>query len=244
MADQKRNEFLEEQRKARQDFVNLKKMQQGEIETPPKPSEVAVVPTTFKEKVKNIWFHDKGYILGGLALVVLIAVMIVQCASRTEYDLEIVAYAYTPLSDNQLGKAAAYFEEHCEDISGDGEVHVQIINCSYNKENNVDPQYQYAMVTKLQGVLAADASALLFITDKDSYEHLQQMSEGIKVLEGEPVPLGESFYSAYGGEGLDTLPEGLQISCRTVTDVSISKDKKIKKYYEVSQKILKAISEK
>ena len=42
MAEKKTNEILEEQRRARQEFLDLKKMQQGEMEAPPKPSEVAM----------------------------------------------------------------------------------------------------------------------------------------------------------------------------------------------------------
>ena len=39
MVDNK-NEILEEQRRAREEFLELKKMQSGEMKAPPKPSEV------------------------------------------------------------------------------------------------------------------------------------------------------------------------------------------------------------
>ena len=35
MAEKKTNEIIEEQRRARQEFLDLKKMQQGEMEAPP-----------------------------------------------------------------------------------------------------------------------------------------------------------------------------------------------------------------
>ena len=62
MAEKKTNEILEAQRKARQDFLDLKKMQSGEITPPPKPSEEAVLPKTGKDKAKNFWFHYKWHL--------------------------------------------------------------------------------------------------------------------------------------------------------------------------------------
>ena len=40
MSEKDTNEILEEQRRARQEFLELKKMQSGEMAAPPKPSEV------------------------------------------------------------------------------------------------------------------------------------------------------------------------------------------------------------
>ena len=49
------NPIIAEQRRAREEFLKLKRMQSGEIPTEPKPSEIAVKPKTFTEKLKNIW---------------------------------------------------------------------------------------------------------------------------------------------------------------------------------------------
>lgn len=242
MSERNHNEILEEQRRARQEFLELKRMQQGEIKPPPKPSEVAIVPKTPAEKLKNVWFHDKWYIIGAAVLVVIIAVLVSQCATRTEYDLEIVAYAYTPLNDGQLEKAAEYLAQYCEDITGDGEVNIQIINCSFYK-NGGDTQYQYTMSTKLQAIIAADANALLFITDEESYKYLSNLSEGGSIFEGEPLKLPQGFYDAAQKGETSKLPEGLQISCRSITGKTIEKNKKVKEYYEQSQNILKGLKE-
>ena len=53
MAKKQVSETIKQQRKARKDFLELKKMQSGEIDTGPKPSEVAIVPKTFKEKLSS-----------------------------------------------------------------------------------------------------------------------------------------------------------------------------------------------
>ena len=98
MADNK-NEILEEQRRAREEFLELKKMQSGEMKAPPKPSEVAIVPKTPKEKWDNFWFQYKWHVTAIVAVTVILAVLITQCATRTKYDLEVVYFTYTAALD-------------------------------------------------------------------------------------------------------------------------------------------------
>lgn len=241
MAKKKSNAILEEQRRAREEFLKLKKMQSGEMEAGPKPSEVAIVPKTFGEKLKNIWFHDKWFILGGLFLAIAISVMVAQCATREKYDLEVVVFSYNIVGDANNDAIATYLEQYCDDIDGNGEVNIQIINCSYNSKSG-DRQYQMTMTQKLTAIIAADANALLFITDDESYKYLNNISEGNEFFEGEPVALGEDFYKQCTlDDVLSNLPEGLQISCRNIEGKTISKDKKIAEYYEQAQKILKSV---
>lgn len=78
MSEKETNEILEEQRRARQEFLELKKMQSGEMEAPPKPSEVAIVPKTPKEKWDNFWFQYKWYVVAIMAVTVVLAVLITQ----------------------------------------------------------------------------------------------------------------------------------------------------------------------
>ena len=49
------NKIIEEQRRAREEFVKLKKLQHGEIAADTVAEEI--VPKTFKEKVQNYWYH-------------------------------------------------------------------------------------------------------------------------------------------------------------------------------------------
>ena len=62
-------------------------MQSGEMAAPPKPSEIAIVPKTPKEKLDNFWFQYKWYVVAVTAITVVLAVLITQCATRTKYDL-------------------------------------------------------------------------------------------------------------------------------------------------------------
>lgn len=239
MSDGNRNEIIEEQRKARQEFLELKKMQNGEMKAPPKPSEIALVPKTPKEKWNNFWFQYKWHVIAITAIAVVLAVLITQCATRTKYDLEVVYFSYTAVLDEQTEAVADYIKQYATDTNGDGEINVQIVNCSYSKSSG-DSQYQYTMMTKLQALIAGDQNALLYITDDESYKYLDDLSED-SIFEGEPYKFGEDFYAATESENLGKLPEGLQISCRRVSDTVLEDKKDVDAAYKTAKSVLDGI---
>lgn len=239
MADNKKNEILEEQRRARQEFLELKKMQSGEAAPPPKPSEIAIVPKTPKEKWNNFWFQYKWHVFGIAATLVVLAVLTVQCATRTKYDIEVVYFTYSAVLDSQTEAVADYISRCATDVNGDGEINVQVINCSYNN-NSGDTQYKYTMMTKLQSLIAADNEALLYITDKESYKYLSELaSDGL--FDTEPISFGDEFYKATELEGLGRLPEDLGISCRKVDGTVFEDQKGVAEAYNAAQDVLEKI---
>lgn len=241
MSDNKKNDILEEQRRARAEFLKLKQMQNGEIEPPKKPSELSVAPKTPAEKAQNFWFHYKWHTIGSLFLVVVLTVLIVQMVTRTKYDMEIVLFSYSPVVDVYSESIADYFEEYSTDLNGDGEVNIQVINCSFdNSGKNV--QYRNTMMTKLQSIIAADPTAMLFITDKDSFEFLNNLSEDVDFFKGEPLALSEDFYEKTKNPDFGKLKEGLQIGCRNVSGTVLEDKEDVSVVYEASLSILAALT--
>lgn len=240
MSEKETNEILEEQRRARQEFLELKKMQSGEMEAPPKPSEVAIVPKTPKEKWDNFWFQYKWYVVAITAVTVVLAVLITQCATRTKYDMEVVYFTYTAALDEQTNAVAKYIAGYAEDVNGDGEINIQVVNCSFNGKSG-DTQYRYTMMTKLQAMIAGDQNAMLFITDEDSYKYLADLSNGDGLFDGEPFMLGEEFYKATETDSYGKLPGGLRIACRRVSDTVLESKKGSADAYTNAEKTLEAI---
>ncbi len=240
MSEKETNEILEEQRRARQEFLELKKMQSGEMEAPPKPSEVAIVPKTPKEKWDNFWFQYKWYVVAITAVTVVLAVLITQCATRTKYDMEVVYFTYTAALDEQTNAVAKYIAGYAEDVNGDGEINIQVVNCSFNGKSG-DTQYRYTMMTKLQAMIAGDQNAMLFITDEDSYKYLADLSNGDGLFDGEPFMLGEEFYKATETDSYGKLPEGLRIACRRVSDTVLESKKGSSDAHTNAEKTLEAI---
>lgn len=239
MADKRKNDILEEQRRAREEFLRLKKMQKGEIDAGPKPSEIAIVPKTPKEKWDNFWFQYKWFVFAAVASFIVLSVLIAQCASRVEPDLEIVYFTYTPILDEQVGQVAEYFEGKTKDINGDGEVNVQVVNCSTSATG--DMQYRNSILQKLQAVIAADEKALLFITDSKSIEYFKNFGKDVHIFEGEPISFGEDFYTATEHKDFGPLPEGLTISIRRVSDTLLEENKNVGKYYKESLRLIEEI---
>ncbi|MBE6727937.1 MAG: hypothetical protein E7562_04730 [Ruminococcaceae bacterium] len=248
MAKKKKvNPIIAEQRRAREEFLKLKKMQSGEIPTEPKPSEVAVKPKTLGEKLKNIWYHDKYFIIGGLLTCIIIIIMVAQCVKKVDPDLQIVVFTYDTVSDASCEKISEFAQKHCEDINGDGKVKVQIVNCSFSNELG-DLQYRNTLLQKMQGIIVAEENALLFITDDESIKYFSAADSALNgVFDTEPLPLNEAFYEACkikSDNPLDfELKEGLSISCRKLEGTLLEGKDNSGKYIKNSNAILKAATE-
>ena len=235
MAKKQVSETIKQQRKARNDFIELKKMQSGEIDKGPKPSEVAIVPKTFKEKLEHLWFYHGVTIISLLLATVVLAVLIAQCATREKYDLKLVIYTsnYIDVQNNEY--ISKYLSEHIDDINGDGKANIQVLNCSYTGGGK-EAQYEYNMTTKIQAIIASDADALLFITDEVTHEKLAKISD--KMFDGNPIALNEDFYKNCDKAAITKLPEGLTISCRAIEGTTLEHDKNVKTYYKESKKVM------
>ena len=235
------NETLKEQRKARNEFLELKKMESGELNPGPKPSEIAIVPNTFGEKVKNFWYHNKNVLICSVIGVIIIAVLIAQCSMKPKYDLQIVFYTYTPVLEENVKNMETYFEKYCSDVNDDGKIKVNVINCSY--DNKVGgPQFNNTYETRLQATVASEANALLYITDERSYKHFTDVF-GADFFEGSAIPMTDDFYKSCTVKNYINLPGNLTISLRKVSGTMVEKDKNAVKYQKASKSVISKIFE-
>lgn len=242
MADNKKydSDTLRQQRKAREEFLELKKIQAGETAAPPPPSAEAVLPKTFKEKSQNFWFYYRKAVFVIIFFVVAMAVIVAQCVSRVDYDLSVTLYTASPVSDADAKKMAEYFEQFCTDINGDGEVHIQVNNCSYSADGNV--QYAQTANMKVQAIIAADYDAVLFVTDEATHEHLNSITDGEGFFETDEVLLKDDFYKFCDSDDLFPLPQDLQLSCHIISNTVMEKNKKAAACRREAMKIIQKIS--
>lgn len=236
MAKKRQSETISQQKKAREEFLKLKQMQNGEITPPPKPSEIEVLPSTPKEKWQNFWYHTKIQVIAIVVIIAILVVCVNQCMGRTNWDMQIVYFTYSPVLDQQLEVVADYFESQSKDLNGDGEVNIFVVNCSLSTKKR-DVQYDQATLTKLQALIASEPKAILFITDKESMKFFS--TDTFKnFFKNEPLPLNDKFYKACKQSN---LPEGLQISSREISKTLLEKDKVAAKVYKEAQNILEKI---
>lgn len=245
MAKKKESDTLRQRKFAQQEFLKLKKMQSGELDAGPKPSEIYEAPKTFSEKLKNIWYHDKLAIAIIGVIIALIAFLCVQCATKTEYDISVVVFTHRITGDVNCEKMGEYLKPYCKDINNDGEININVYNCTI-EESQGNTDHSFTTRYNLNTVIFDDANALLFITDDSSYKDLVGITKDYPFLEGEPIKFQDDFYDfCKEADNLFTTPEGLQISCRTIDKSAIiADDENIDLYYEQAQSILKGLKDK
>ena len=230
--------ILEEQKKAREDFLKLKKMQQGEIEPGPKPSEVAIKPKTFGEKLRNFWFYYRWHTIGIILSVLVLAIVCVQCAKREKTDFDVVYFAYEPCVDMQLDKVEEYLQGYASDINGDGEVKVQVINCSLSKRG--DANYKNAILSKIQTQIIGNRETVMYIMDDEAYEYLNGVVDG-GVFQGEKVSFGKEFFEKTKTQEFGYLPKDLGVYLRRIKGTNLENDKKVEIAINECKKVVEAI---
>ena len=234
----KRNDIVEEQRRARQEFLKLKQMQNGEIEPEAKPSEIAVMPTTFGEKLKNYWYHYKFHTIMAAFVAFLIAFVSVQCATREKYDISIMYFSYTPAAPAQITRAEAYFEKIAEDVDGNGEVNVKVMDCSFNSELR-DMQYKHAAFSKVQAVLSAEASTVLYLVDAPAREYFDNALE-MNIFKGDLIKMGDAFYKETAKENL-TFPKDLTLGLRVIEGTAFAGKEEAEKAFASAEKLYEKV---
>ena len=213
-------------------------MQSGEYTEADKCVQPPIVPVTLSDKVANIWYHYGKVIIVALFISVLLIVGIVQCATRTRYDLQIVYFTYSPVPDTYTTKMADYFEKYCDDVNGDGEANILVVNCSANPDANNN-----AILTKLQVLISSEPTALLYITDDKSIKYFDNIgTKDDAFFDGDPISLPTGFYSECSDNDF-SIPDNITIGLRKVSGTLIAKDKAIKDTLKASKKIINSIQE-
>ncbi|MBR4910809.1 MAG: hypothetical protein IKZ47_05765 [Clostridia bacterium] len=240
MADKKENvsETISQQRKAREEYLELKRMQNGELEPPPPPSSEVVLPKTFKEKVKNYWYFYRWIVIGSVFTAVVIAICVAQCMARVKPDIYLTVYAQEYISDADAEKISEYFQKYCEDVNNDGKTYVEINNCSYATDGN--PQVIVAKKDKFNATFVAEETAFLYILDRKTFESFKDIATYSKAFEEKTVTLGDDFYNYCDSDDGVPLPKGLKLYMRIV---SKPKNKTVAQYKSAAEKVFNEIAQ-
>ena len=242
MADKKNqgSDTISQQRKAREEFLALKRMQSGNEQAPPPPSAQAVEPKTFREKSQNFWFYNRFTVFAVVFLAIVLVIGITQCASRESYDMSITLYISNQVSDAQAKKMAEYFSKFGEDTNNDGEVKVSVVNCSYTDGGN--KQIVQANDTKLQAILVSEPESMLFIVDDKTLERLGSIPATTPLFSDDGIMLGEKFYDATKNEIGTKAPENLRIIRRNISDTTMQNNKDAARFYKAAGKLLSKLA--
>ncbi len=217
-----KSDTLEQRKKAQKEFLELKKMQAGEI-TPEKAPEPEL-PKTLGGKVKNFWYHYKLQAIIGLFLAAALAICVTQCATKPKYDAEIVLYSRNSYTAQQIDLLTEYMTQFFTDANGDGEVIIAISDCSYTTNGTYDSNHTNTLATKLNATIASGVEAQLYILDTETLAQLNELAEpyGGFLIESAPMP---AFVTEITDNQGYKFPEGLIIGRRVLKGTTMEKNK-------------------
>jgi hypothetical protein len=132
----------------------------------------------FKKKWENYWFYYKIHTIVAVLVIIVLAVLIKQCADRVEPDMTIVLVSNNVmLTDDQTTRLDSQLSKLSADVNNDGHKSVQVEVLYMDK--NQDGQMLQALQQKLMVEEAATDDAL-YITD-DAYYKILSKSKGFFV---------------------------------------------------------------
>ncbi len=232
------NKIIDEQKRARREFIKLKKMQSGEMAAPKGEQELA--PKTFEDKLKNFWYHFKWQTIFSAFLIVVIAVSVVQCANRERFDVVTVLVSFTQVHDVQIEKIEEYLTKYATDINGDGKVNVQVVNCSFNQKNG-NAQVTQAKLQKLQSTIISERETILYLVDEQAEKYINSITED-GVFENASKCFGDDFYEICEGQEIyEKLPKNLKITYRRIKGTILEKNKKSAVAYKTAKELFEKI---
>ncbi len=221
----KKSETLTQRNKAQRDLIELKKMQAGELEVGPKPSEESLAPRTFKEKKENFFYHYKYVVLAGLVLAVVAIIIIVDLVKRVDYDSKVVIFSYDISYSSYREKISDYFEQLYTDVNENGKVDIAAVDCSIDPTDATD--LRTGRLTQLHSILSVENDALIFLLDEDSIKHFNDSLEIELFKEENIVPLGDDFYEFIKTDGLPTPKTKLYAAIREADGTAIEDENEV-----------------
>ncbi len=255
MAENKKYDPVEEQKKRQQELIELK-LRKQQFESNPDEFVHEGIPEfaqTTKSKFVNFWYYAKFSIAMLVIVAIILAVGITQCSTRTQYDMTIVLYMKRHVSIAMVENIKATAERYCEDRNGDGEINVLILDCASVEEEHVTDK-GLGKATRLQANFSNE-EAIVYILDKEAFEELSALDAGgfitdelaLPELDGRAFSLnGTVFDNAFqtgAAEYDDTYNNYADsfeyyLARRVVSGTQIEKSKKVQGFIDQANKFI------
>lgn len=190
-----------------------------------------------KKKWDNFWYYYKYHVLAGAFVLFCVIVFVKDMMAKVDYDYCISVIGNYPVQEEDTQVLQDWFEEHAEDLNGDGEVHVQIADYYLPPEGEAgyDPQIYAASQTKLM-VDLQEGTSMIYFLDKANYEKLQEMEAFPKQEETVEVKDCSGFQEI----GSPAYLKDMIMTMRLMYDDSkLGKDEEIRDYFDSSESLMK-----
>ncbi len=188
-----------------------------------------------KKKWENFWYYYKFHVLLGGFFLFALAVFIKDMVTKIEYDYTVAVVGDLAVLDEDRTSLQTWFEEHGEDLNGDGEIHVQVADYYIPKEDE-DPQILMANQTKLT-VDMQEADSMIYFFSDASLERYKD-SGVLSKEEDDYTPVSEciGFEEAGSPASVQDMVVGLRLLDK---DTKQAQDEEIQNYYKACEELLR-----
>ena len=233
-----KSDTLEQRKKAQQEFLLLKKMQSGEVAS--EKADETVIPQTFSEKIKNFWYHYKAQTILTVFMGVALAIGIHQCATKPNYDAEIILYSNNVYSAEQVDLLTEYMKQFFNDVNGDGEVLIAISDCSYTTDGTFDSNRSNTLATKLNATIASGVETQLYIVDEKNLKQLNELAKDYGGFFTDSTPMPDAVADIVDADDY-RFPEGLIIGKRIINGTTMEDNEKALSASKEASEVLEKI---
>ncbi len=236
----KESETLRQRKKAQQDLLELKKIQQGEVDASSlRDDEKKIVPTTFDEKCENFFFYHKYKLIAIAAALIVLSIIITSMITTPNYDTTLTIYCHEFIDDRETSSAGEWLKVYFEDANNNGSLDILATDCSISPDTDLAETVRQRQL-KIQSLLT-DNEAMLFILDDDSLAYLNSIASSFTLFEEDNiVTLGDDFYKELRDGRKSLLPEKKHYLCLRSVDGS-SIEKKAQEQYAAAKRALEKI---
>lgn len=119
------------------------------------------------------WYYYKWHVIITVTAVVVALVTIVQCATRTKYDMTVVYAGHKNYSETEINRLQEILSERVSDIDENGETNVMFLPLMF-ADNKGAEEYDYAMQTKLDMTFTDDYTYIYLMDKAEAELYLQR----------------------------------------------------------------------
>lgn len=120
-----------------------------------------------------VWYYYKWHVIITVTAVIVALVTIVQCASRTKYDMNVIYAGHKNYSETEINRMGEILSEYITDIDGNGEKNVMFLPLMF-ADNAGAEEYDYAIQTKLDMTFMDDYTYLYLMDRSEAELYLQR----------------------------------------------------------------------
>lgn len=163
----------------REEAIRIKKIRQGIIDNTENESYIKEkeerenAPLSFKEKIKNFWFHYKWTVLLCSFFAVAITFLTIQGITKERYDATVLFCTHRPFMQSSIDNIETKLGEYFSDVDNNGKINIALYQAYYKEEPDDYIATDDAMRTRIIAEIASGENCL-FIMEEDILSDLSK----------------------------------------------------------------------